>query len=167
MTRRLILTRHAKSSWDDPALPDHDRVLNARGRAAATRIGQWLAGAGHIPDAALVSSAARTRETWARIAAELPRAAPETVAPALFHAEPLTMLRVLEQAEGDCVILVGHNPGIAAFAAQLVAKPPDHADFSRYPTGATLVADFEIEGWHALRPGDGAVVTFRVPRDLD
>ena len=167
MTRRLILTRHAKSSWEDPALPDHERVLDARGRAAATRLGQWLAGAGHIPDAALVSSAARTRETWARIAAELPRSAPETVAPALFHAEPLTMLRVLEQAEGACVILVGHNPGIAACAAQLLAAPPDHADFGRYPTGATLVADFDIEDWYALRPGSGAVAAFRVPRDLD
>ena len=44
--KRLILTRHAKSSWDDPAMPDHDRPLNDRGRAAAVQLGVWLASRG-------------------------------------------------------------------------------------------------------------------------
>ena len=36
--KRLILTRHAKSNWDDPLTPDHDRPLNERGKAAAAQL---------------------------------------------------------------------------------------------------------------------------------
>ena len=47
--KRLILTRHAKSSWDDPLTPDHDRPLNERGKAAAADLGVWLASRGYVP----------------------------------------------------------------------------------------------------------------------
>ena len=47
--KRLILTRHAKSSWDDPLTPDHDRPLNERGKAAAADLGTWLASRGYAP----------------------------------------------------------------------------------------------------------------------
>ena len=47
--KRLILTRHAKSSWDDPLTPDHDRPLNDRGKAAAADLGQWFASRDYIP----------------------------------------------------------------------------------------------------------------------
>ena len=50
MTLRLILTRHAKSSWDDPLMSDHDRPLNERGKAAAADLGNWLASRGYVPD---------------------------------------------------------------------------------------------------------------------
>ena len=64
MTLTLILTRHAKSDWDDPTLDDHDRPLNKRGRAASLALGRWMADAGWKPDEALVSTAARTAETY-------------------------------------------------------------------------------------------------------
>ena len=48
--RRLILTRHAKSSWDDPGMDDHDRPLNSRGLRDAPAMGQWLRDKGHLPD---------------------------------------------------------------------------------------------------------------------
>ncbi|MGR3493424.1 MAG: SixA phosphatase family protein, partial [Shimia sp.] len=47
---RLILMRHAKSSWDHPDLTDHDRPLNERGREAAVRVGGWLRDQGWLPD---------------------------------------------------------------------------------------------------------------------
>ena len=50
MTLRLILTRHAKSSWDDPLMSDHDRPLNERGKAAAADLGNWLASRGYVPE---------------------------------------------------------------------------------------------------------------------
>ncbi|MEL7089640.1 MAG: histidine phosphatase family protein, partial [Planctomycetota bacterium] len=59
MTRTLILMRHAKSSWDDPGLTDHDRPLNRRGRLAAPLMAAWLAEIDAAPDHALVSSAIR------------------------------------------------------------------------------------------------------------
>ena len=68
---------------------------------------------------------------------------------------------------GQVVALVGHNPGIAEFAARMLRLAPDHAEFRRYPTAATLVADFAVDDWAALRPDSGQMVDFTIPRDLD
>jgi phosphohistidine phosphatase len=70
--KRLILTRHAKSAWDDPAMADHDRPLNERGKAAAADLGQWLASRDYIPQEVLCSDAERTRKTWSGIAPPCP-----------------------------------------------------------------------------------------------
>jgi phosphohistidine phosphatase len=166
MSLRLILTRHAKSSWDDPLQPDHARVLNARGRDAAGRIGRWLAQEGHLPAEALVSSATRTRETWGLLAAELPEAPEPRYLDALYHAGPEVMLRALQTARAPTVLILGHNPGIAAFAVWMLEKAPRHPRFADYPTGATLVADFDGDGWDDVGPGTGRAVDFVVPRDL-
>src|SRR3546814_4108799 len=66
--RLLCLLRHAKSSWDDPGLADFDRPLAPRGRAAAPRIGAWIAAQGLCPDVVLCSPALRTRQTWELVA---------------------------------------------------------------------------------------------------
>ncbi|MFC7538294.1 SixA phosphatase family protein [Siccirubricoccus deserti] len=58
-----MLLRHAKSSWDDPGLPDHARPLNARGRRAAAAIAQAMQELRLSPDIVLVSSARRTLQT--------------------------------------------------------------------------------------------------------
>ena len=57
-------------------------------------------------------------------------------------------------------MLIGHNPGIAEFAAMLPARVPLDPDFRRYPTAATLVVDFQIDRWSDLRPGEGSVLDF-------
>jgi len=165
--RRLILIRHAKSAWDDPLLSDRSRPLNARGRSDAARIGRWLAENRHLPDAALVSPATRTCETWELIAENLPQPPEMRVADALYHAGPDTMLRVLQQAEGGTVLMLGHNPGIAQFARMLLREPVQHAGFDRYPTCATLVAEFAVKAWAGLAPATGKAVDFVVPRDLN
>ncbi|HQY45284.1 MAG TPA: histidine phosphatase family protein, partial [Paracoccaceae bacterium] len=94
--RRLILTRHAKSAWDDPTMSDHDRPLNGRGRRSALELGEWLQSRGYEPDQVLCSTATRTRETWATVAV-----APLEVTPhidyldALYHASPDLMQKAL------------------------------------------------------------------------
>ena len=163
---RLILVRHAKSSWDDPLAPDHARVLNARGRDAAGRVGRWLAADGHLPDAALVSTAARTRETWDLLSAHLPQAPAPVYLDALYHAGPEIMLRCLGRAEGRTVLMLGHNPGIAAFALWMLDRAPRHARFADYPTCATLVAEFDAAGWPEVAPCSGRALAFVVPREL-
>ncbi len=164
--KRLILTRHAKSSWDDPLTPDHDRPLNERDKAAAADLGQWLASRGYVPDEVLVSDSLRTRKTWSGIAPALPGTPLLELKPALYHAGPDVMLAVLRHASGDCVMLIGHNPGIGEFAGRLVARAPANPEFARYPTGATLVADFDIDRWADLKWGTGVVHDFMVPREV-
>lgn len=159
--RRLILTRHAKSAWDDPTLEDFDRPLNDRGRRAAMELGDFMASRGYEPEEVICSPSRRTRETWERIAG-----APLEVRPTirleerLFHASPAVLLDVLKTASAPTVMIIGHNPGIAEFAAMLPARVPLDPDFRRYPTGATLVVDFQIDDWADLRPGEGSVLDF-------
>lgn len=166
MTRRLILTRHAKSAWDDPTMKDHDRPLNARGRAASADLGAWLASRGYLPDEVLCSDALRTRETWEGIAPAIPAPPQVTLKPALYHAGPDVMLAVLKRAKGETVLMLGHNPGIAEFAARIIARAPQHDGFAHYPTGATLVASFEIDSWDEVGFGLGATRDFTVPREI-
>jgi len=166
--RRLILTRHAKSAWDDPALDDHDRPLNGRGRRAARELGDWLASRGYLPEEVLCSSALRTRETWATVAATPLEVIPALrILPDLYHASADRMLALLQRAEADTVMMIGHNPGIAELASLLPATPPAHADFRRYPTAATLVVDFQGPGWADIRPGAGSVLDFFIPSGRD
>ena len=165
--KRLILTRHAKSSWDDPLTPDHDRPLNERGKAAAADLGTWLASRGYAPGEVLCSDALRTRKTWSGLAPALPGTPILNLKPALYHAGPDVMLAVLRHATADCVMMIGHNPGIADFAARLVARAPVSAEFARYPTGATLVCDFAVESWQDAGFGLAAAVDFTVPSEIN
>lgn len=166
MTLRLILTRHAKSDWDNPLDSDHSRPLSARGFDAAPRIGRWLAGKGYLPGQALVSDAMRTRQTWELIAAELPDAPTAKFDRYLYLAGPDVLMGRLRQASAPTVMLIAHNPGIAEFAARLLAAPMAHSGFAGFPTCATLVADFDAPSWDKVEPGTGRGVDFIVPREL-
>lgn len=164
--KRLILTRHAKSSWDDPLIADHDRPLNDRGRGAAADLGQWLASRGYLPGEVLCSDALRTWETWSGVESTLASGATLRLKPNLYHAGSDVMLAVLRHAEAPVVMMLGHNPGIAEFAARIVAHAPVNPDFTRYPTGATLVVDFDVEAWADVAYGSGATEDFVVPREI-
>jgi phosphohistidine phosphatase len=162
MTRTLILMRHAKSSWDDPALADHDRPLTGRGKRAAKALGDWMRAQGWIPDQALVSDAVRTRDTFQRLV--LPVEAEFTGS--LYHANPADMQLVLEMAQGKAVLMIGHNPGISEFAEAMAQTPPTHPKFRDFPTGATLVLRFDIEDWDKIDTRMGKVLDFITPREL-
>ena len=167
MSRMLILMRHAKSGWGDPLQTDHERPLNARGRRAAASIGAWLAARGHLPDEALVSSAARTRETWRILAAQLPAAPEADIVSGLYNAPAAGMLRILRGARGERTLLLGHNPGTTDLAAILARHAPTHPRFADFSTGATLVMRFPINDWSQLAPGTGEPCDFVTPREFD
>lgn len=166
MSRTLILTRHAKSAWDDPMLEDHARPLNDRGRRSAEAIGRWLAEKGYRPDLVLSSDSARTRETWSLMAPAFDHAPPVRWDPALYHAGPQEILDCLRKAEGGTVLLLGHNPGIGIAAANLAASGPGHPRFLDYPTAATTIYRFDIADWDAADWRGGEILDFVVPRDL-
>ena len=160
--KRLILMRHAKSSWDDPLLDDHARPLNGRGRVSARVVGDWLRIKKYIPNQVLSSDARRTRETFAG----LNIVCDTQFLAELYHAGPEDMLHALHLATGDTVLMLGHNPGIGWIAQNLVAVPPPHPRFYDYPTCATLVAEFDVESWDEVGTGTGKAVDFIIPREL-
>lgn len=160
--RQLILMRHAKSAWGDPSLGDHARPLNKRGQRAATALGHWLHAKDLVPDQILCSTSARTRETCDRLGLSL---APD-LQDRLYLAEPGDMMDSLRAAGGARVLMIGHNPGICDLAHALVVDPPAHDRFEDYPTGATLVARFDIDDWSDLATGTATVLHFVTPHDL-
>ncbi len=159
---RLILIRHAKSSWDDPFGDDHDRVLNKRGRDAARAIGTWLQAKGYAPDRVLVSDAKRTLETADLILPCLDHNPDVDYLPTLYHAAPDTVLDLAQRRTEPCIAVIAHNPGIGMLARALAIKAPNHRRFDDYPTCATTVIDFD----GPIAIGSGTVVDFVVPRDL-
>lgn len=166
MTLRLILIRHAKSSWEDPFGDDHARVLNERGRASAKAIGAWLAKEGYAPDVVLCSDAARTQETASLVLGALDPQPALRLSGRIYHASPDTILELIRQQTAKTVAVIGHNPGIGMLANALVAAAPDHQRFLDYPTCASTVIDFAAERWAAIKPQTGVCTAFVVPRDL-
>jgi phosphohistidine phosphatase len=170
--RRLMLLRHAKSSWSQPGASDHARPLNRRGEEAAPKIGAYLQRHGLVPDRVLCSTAKRARDTWALVAAEVRPAPPVSYEERLYDAAPGAILDVLHHAEPDarCLLVVGHNPGLQDLATQLIASG-DLDDRERLheklPTGGLIIIDFSIEGWSKLHVRSGRLERFVVPRMLE
>jgi phosphohistidine phosphatase len=166
VTLTLILTRHAKSDWGTPALPDYDRPLNGRGRRSATALGQWLAGTGHRPEEVILSGARRTVETWNGMAEAFDPRPHARVERRLYDASAERILDVLRDARETPILLIGHNPGIGEFANRLAIAPPANPRFDDYPTGATTVFRFFRDAWKDVDWGEGEIVEFVTPRQL-
>lgn len=169
--KKLILLRHAKSSWEDPALDDHDRPLNRRGKEAAPVIGSWLAYRRHAPDMVLSSSAVRTRETVRGVKTAMPRLPDAVIEPALYHASPGEMLERLNRlpAALDCVMVVGHQPGLGALARKLSDGRENRRcrrAFEHFPTAAAAVLEIDAEDWADLNYAGARFVDFAKPREL-
>jgi phosphohistidine phosphatase len=160
--KRLLLLRHAKSSWDDPALADHDRPLAARGRKAAQLIGAYLRRERIPVSLVLCSSARRARETLELVdpSGEL------QIEPELYGASREQLherVRQLPEAS-DSVMLIGHNPAIQELAASLAGDDGELTE-QKFPTGALAVLTFGGP-WRALRTGDAKLAAFVKPREL-
>ncbi len=161
MSKTLIVMRHSKSSWEHQG-PDKDRPLNARGQSNAATLGNWLRAQNLSPDEVLCSSAARTQETTARLKLTIE----PTLIDALYLASPDVLLKYVQRASGDTVLLVSHNPGIADFVESLAQHAPNHPRFLDYPTGATTVFSCDITDWSELNADSAAVQHFVIPREL-
>lgn len=165
--KRLVLVRHAKSSWSNSDISDKDRPLNERGQGAALKVGAWLADQGLQPDQVISSSATRCRETWDGIAKGLDPVADIQFQDFLYLASAQEMLNALQTASGDVVLMLGHMPGLGDFARELRRDPPPmHASFQKYPTGAATVLEFRIDDWAQAQMGIARFESYVTPRDL-
>jgi phosphohistidine phosphatase len=166
--KRLHVLRHAKSSWKDPALADHDRPLAGRGRRAGTAICGYIGSNGIDPDLILCSTAARARETLARIEPALGRQEVK-VERALYGASADALIARLQRLGGRCesVLIIGHNPGLQDLVLAL-ARPGSEREAlaAKFPTAALATLELQIDSWRELRPGAGELSAFVRPRDL-
>jgi phosphohistidine phosphatase len=167
-TRRVYVLRHAKSSWDDPSLSDHDRPLNRRGLRAAKAMARHFKEARIEPQLVLCSTAVRARQTLEGIEPALGTRA-SSVEPELYGAGARTLidrLRVLP-AGVSSVMLIGHNPGLQELVLGL-AVPSAARDrvALKFPTAALATLSFNGAGWHGLVPGGAELEAYVRPRDL-
>jgi phosphohistidine phosphatase len=165
MPKRLVLIRHAKSSWSDPALADHDRPLNDRGWRSAAVVGQHLRSGGLRPDLVLCSSARRAQQTLDRL--DIASGAVVSIEDELYGAAPESLLRRLQKvpATVECVVLIGHNPAIEDLSRTLTAD--GLAAAQKFPTGAVVDLALEMQTWAELRGGVGQDYEVLLPRDLE
>lgn len=169
--KTVILLRHAKSSWSDPDLDDHDRPLNKRGKEAAPAIAEWLARSRYLPDRVVCSSSKRTRQTLKRMRESIPDLPEAVIEPRLYHADPEAMFEIMaEQPEGcERLMLIGHQPGLSAFARKLVnghIRPHCTRAFEHFPTAAAAVMTLPLARWSDLAPRTADFIDFAVPREL-
>ncbi len=110
--RRLIVMRHAKSSWKSEARTDHERPLNKRGRRDAPRVGAHLAEIGWLPDLVLSSDSMRTQLTYAGLTDGL-GSVPVEWLPAFYHGGTEALRTALAEVPDEIgsVLVLGHNPG--------------------------------------------------------
>ena len=141
MRTRLIVMRHAKSSWSDASLDDHERPLNKRGRRDAPRIAQELYDREWIPDRIRVSTSKRTMETL-ELMETISRNSTIDVEPGLYHSNISTLLQAVEEVEeGKTTMILSHNPGCEILVYQL----SNHLE--AMPTAAAALFEKQQEGW--------------------
>lgn len=149
---RIILMRHAKAERRSESGEDFDRRLEPRGEADAQLMGSVMAEAGFVPTRALVSAAARTRQTWERASRAFPQASVRHDR-GLYHADAGSLRRALqeEEAEPGVVMLVGHNPGLQDLALLLLVEAGESPSVQarvrdRFPTAAFIVFAMDVAG---------------------
>jgi phosphohistidine phosphatase len=166
--KHLLLLRHAKSSWGESGLADHDRPLAPRGRRAAKLIAEHLRRERVVPALVLCSSARRTRETLERIAPALGEHVRVQIERELYAAPEHGLLERVRAVEDgvESVMLIGHNPGVEQLALRLAASGASLAAVRRkYPTGALATLEFAGR-WRELGPGSAELTDFVTPKQL-
>lgn len=168
--RTLYVLRHAKSDWGDSSLRDFDRPLNERGWKAAKAMGRAMREREFMPDLVLVSPAARTIETLARVEEGFGDKFEVIEERSIYLAEIETLIGLVRSAPAEFgrLMIVGHNPGMHELVLSLTEGPRDLREeaASKFPTAALAEISFDVGDWADVAPGTGQVRSFLKPRDL-
>jgi phosphohistidine phosphatase len=166
---RLWLLRHAKSSWDDQALADHERPLSSRGERDAERMCAYLADEAIRPAIVVCSSALRARQTFAKVLESLGTELDVRIEPELYTFDVAGLLERLQMVPDDVssVMLVGHNPAIHDLTLLLAGRGADLADVQeKFPTCGLIEIELPPTPWSDIGPGVGTLTRFVSPRSL-
>jgi len=160
--RRLILMRHAKSSWAVEGQRDHDRPLNDRGRSDAPRIAQALSDLDWAPDSVVASDALRTSETWERMSEVFREGTPLLLDPDLY----LAGLGALQKSSANwpssatTLLVLGHNPGWEQALSHLCGTP------CRMTTANAGLLEGFGDSWQEALEGAWELRKFLTPKGL-
>jgi len=160
--KTITIFRHAKSSWDEPGLNDHDRPLNKRGERDAPLMADRLKAAGIRPSLILSSPAVRAWTTAKIIARQI------TYPTEFLQREPGLYLAgvnklfdvIAAQDEGfNSIVVVGHNPGLTELANALVPNLT-----SNLPTAGFVSVLVNVETWDLRSREAAELVEYDYPK---
>ncbi len=161
--KHLILVRHAKASWNNPDIADIDRPLNDTGRREVPTMGERLAAREIMPDMIVSSPAERAHHTATMLAPymKLPSDRIE-VLDEMFLADTDVLLSLTQLCDNnvECLMMVGHNPGLTQFANMMTEVAVDNI-----PTCGMYHMRFDVDAWHNVELKTGDYVAFDFPRN--
>lgn len=160
--KTLIIVRHAKSSWNDPALKDFDRPLNLRGEKDAPDMGKRIELRNIVPDLILSSPANRAYSTASIIAQFLSYPAKNIQTnPQIYHASSAELLEVLKSQENtiNTLMFFGHNPGFTSLANFLTNEALENI-----PTSGAMGIQLNISDWKDIGKNKGNVLFYDYPK---
>jgi phosphohistidine phosphatase len=169
MSKTLYFLRHAKSSWSDATIDDHDRPLQAKGKKRAEAQRDSMAKHGIRVDLVLCSTALRARQTYDIVASAL--GSPEVRYEAgIYEAEPQDIIGMVNRLDDryDNVLIVGHDPTFQMLAANLAMTATGDAMDRvkrKFPTCGLATLTFGDAGWGGVAKGVGHLEAFHVPQD--
>ncbi len=160
--KKLLLLRHAKSSWDDPALRDFERPLNKRGTKDAPRIGKYIAKRKIKPDLVISSPAERARQTTALVAKAAKIKAEVRYDKRIYEASTEQLLGILGEIEDGVneVLLVGHNYGIEDLLELLTGE------VHHMPTAALALITLDTDNWESISRRTNRLEWLVKPKEL-
>jgi phosphohistidine phosphatase len=166
-----MLLRHAKTERARPGERDHERILAPRGRRDAPKLGAYIVRHAFMPDLVLVSSSARTRQTWELAATAFEDTPPVKFDERIYEAGPQAILNAVKETgpQIGTLLVIGHNPGLQELATQLVAVGDSDATRrlkEEFPTSALAVINFMVEDWSRLHAHGGRLEHFVTPGTL-
>lgn len=159
--KKLLLLRHAKSSWDDPDLDDHERPLSERGERDAITMARFLSDNDEGLDVIYSSTAIRALD-YAQLISEFCDISlvPELSFYTFDEDELMAILRSMPDTLSR-VAVVAHNPAVT----QLVNRLTD-AELDNVPTAAVMSIECDIDEWADLTEACCDKVYFQTPKML-
>lgn len=159
--KKLLLIRHAKSSWADDELDDHERPLNARGERDSFTMARYLADADEGLDVIFTSTAARALD-FAHVISEFTDVSlvPDLSFYTFDEDELMEIIRSLPD-NASRVAVVAHNPAIHRVVERL-----SESELEKMPTAAVASFECHVDEWRDVSESNCELIYLETPKRL-
>lgn len=161
--KKLIILRHAKSSWEELDVSDYDRPLNKRGLLNAEQMGKFLSAKEGMPDLILASSARRALDTAHIIAKQVGYPSDKIKTDRELYlawvSEILKIVCLIPDEVKKCIV-VGHNPGFTDLINYLGIR------LDNLPTASAACFEFDTNKWEKISRNNASLNWFQEVKRL-
>jgi len=160
--KKVVIARHAKSSWDNPDWNDFERPLNKRGLRDAPFMAQIVAKLIEKPDLIISSSAVRAAATCRYFAEAFQFDENKIIYDENIYSNGIRyILNLLSSLDDNLnsVMIFGHNPDITSLFSRLTGEYIDNV-----PTCGVFGVAFDIETWKQIDDENGKLLFYEYPK---